>query len=122
MITHQKRSPPKFPLVKCTVTSLTPEEGGRHTPFPPGALSGDTYRPHIVVGDPKQRLAVTVERGWSAEEYIGVAVYEGPHRAQSGTAMRVILTLMYYPHPMYENTLREGSLITGHGEVHRWLD
>lgn len=119
----------RLPLLECTVIFLRPDEGGRRTPLPAGALSGDTYRPHIVVGDPKQRHAVSDECGLNAEEYIGVAFHEGPPQALAGTEMTVVLTAMYHPHPMYEKlvpgttfTLREGRLITGYGEVRRWLD
>jgi hypothetical protein len=41
-----------LPLVECSVTFLTPEDGGRAVPWGPGALSGNRYRPHIVIGIP----------------------------------------------------------------------
>jgi hypothetical protein len=43
--------------------------------------------------------------------------------------MSVVLTLMYFPHRMYDKltagatfTVREGSKIVGHGEIRRWIE
>jgi hypothetical protein len=118
-----------LPLIECVVTFLTSDEGGRAKPFPPGGLSGDVYRPHIVIGDSSQRRAIIDKLGRAAEEYIGIAFSNGPQQPIAGSEMRVIVTLMYYPHRMYEKllpgttfTLREGAHIVGHGVVDRWLD
>lgn len=119
----------RIPLVECSVTFLTPNEGGRDVAFIPGALSGNRYRPHIVIGDPNQRHVVKDERGWAAEEYIGIAFNGGPALPELGKEMKVVLALMYFPHPMYDKltpgtsfTVREGAKIVGHGEVRRRLD
>jgi hypothetical protein len=118
-----------LPLVECSVTFLTPEDGGRAVPWGPGALSGNRYRPHIVIGDPNQRQAILDERGRSAEESVGVAFHDGPALPEPGKEMKVVLTLMYFPHPMYDKlirgatfTLREGSKVVAHGEICRWLE
>jgi hypothetical protein len=116
-------------LVECSVTFLTSAEGGRTAAFLPAALSGDRYRPHLVVGARDQRHADVDNRGWSTEEYIGVAFHEGPPVPQAGTAMRVVLSLMYFPHQMYDKlqsgitfTVREGPQVVAHGEVRRWIE
>ena len=38
-------------VIECSVTFLPTSEGGRSSPLPPGAVAGDTYRPHLVIGD-----------------------------------------------------------------------
>jgi hypothetical protein len=119
----------RMPLVECSVTFLTPDQDGRDIAFAPGGLSGNQYRPHIVIGDPNLRRAIIDERGFGTEEYIGVAFNDGPALPELGKRMRVVLTLMYFPHPMYEKltpgttfTLREGTKVVAHGEIHRWLE
>jgi hypothetical protein len=52
-----------------------------------------------VIGDPSQREA-KMEDGWSSEEYIGVAFHEGPTTPEAEKELSVVLTLMYFPHPM----------------------
>ena len=116
------------PLVECSVTFLTSDEGGRAAPFSPGALSGNHYRPHIVVGSSGQRRALVDDRGWGTEEYIGVAFHNGPPAPQLGTEMKAVLSLMYFPHQMYDKltpgvtfTVREGPKIVAYGAICRWL-
>jgi hypothetical protein len=118
-----------LPLVECSVTFLTPKDGGRDHPLGPDALSGNRYRPHIVIGDPNQRHAITNDHGLSAEEYVGVAFHDGPALPEPGKEMKVVLTLMYFPHPMYDKltrgatfTLREGAKVVAHGKIARWLE
>jgi hypothetical protein len=103
----------KLPRVECSITFLSPEDGGRA--FPPQYLSGNQYRPHLVIRERK--------------EYIGVAFQEVPAGPPAGKELSVVLTLMYFPNPMYGNlrpgtdfTVREGAQIVGHGTVRRWLD
>jgi hypothetical protein len=117
------------PLVECSATFLTPDEGGRAVLFLPGALSGDHYRPHIVIGTRDQRHAIIDDRGCSTEQYIGVAFHDSPAMPDLGTEMKVVLSLMYFPHQMYEKptlgvafTVREGSKVVAHGEIRRWLE
>lgn len=116
------------PLVECSITFLTPDEGGRAAPFPPEALSGDHYRTHIVIGPSEQRIALVDDRGWGTEEYIGVAFHNGPPMPRLGTEMTVVVSLMYFPHRMYDKltpdvtfTVREGPKVVAYGKVCRWL-
>jgi hypothetical protein len=104
----------KLPRIECSITFLSPEEEGRSNPRQ--YLSGNQYRPHLVIPG-------------SSEEYSGVAFQEGPARPEAGKELCVVLTLMYFPNPMYGNlrpgtdfTVREGAKIVGYGTVRRWLD
>jgi hypothetical protein len=115
--------------IECSVVFLPASEGGRTSPFPSGALSGDTYRPHLVIGDPAQRRPVVADGNRLIGEYISVAFHHGPAVPQIGVEMTTVLTLMYFPHPMYDKlapgvtfTVREGAQIVGYGWVNRWLD
>jgi hypothetical protein len=117
-----------LPRIECSIVFLTPREGGRSAPFSQGALSGDGYRPHLVLGDPAQRHAIVVD-GRSTEEYIGVAFHDGPAHPKAGIEMTAILTLIFYPHPMYDTlepgvtfTVREGAQVVGFGHVRRLMD
>jgi len=110
-------------LVSCRRSA----EGGR--PSLPQFLSEDQYRPHLVIGDPGQREAKMAGGNWLPEEYIGVAFHEGPTTPEAAKELSVVLTLMYFPHPMYGKlnagttfTVREGSNVVGYGTVRRWLD
>ena len=117
-----------LPHIECSITFLTRSEGGRSLPLPRGGLSGNGYRPHLVIGDPAQRHSVSVD-GRGIEEYIGVAFHDGPAVPEAGTEMTTVLTLMYYPHPMYDKlkpgvtfTVQEGAHVVGFGNVRRWVD
>lgn len=119
----------RLPRFECSVVFLSATEGGRSVPLPSGALSGDTYRPHVVVGDPTQRQAIIVDGNRLAEEYIGVAFHEGPEDIEVGVPMTVVLTPIFYPYPFYEKlkpgttfTVREGPKIVAYGTVRRWLE
>lgn len=60
------------------LTFLAPENGGRSIPLS-GEASGGSYMPHIVIGDPDQRVAVSdPQNGRLLEEYLGVVFVEGP--------------------------------------------
>jgi hypothetical protein len=114
--------------IECSVVFLPEKEGGRTYPLLPGALSGDSYRPHLVIGDPAQRLAIVTDHNRSVEEYIGVAFHQGPPVPHIGTEMTTVLKLIYFPHPMYDGlkpgtrfTMREGPQIVGYGTVRRRL-
>jgi len=105
------------------VTFLSAEGGGRRAPFPADALSGDTYRPHFAIGDPSQRHAITVDNH-GVEEYIGVAFHEGPSIVEPGVETKVLVSLMFHPHPVYDKlqpgvtfTVREGATVVGFGRV-----
>src|ERR1700730_18203486 len=78
-------------------------------------LSGNTYRPHLVIGDPNQRQAIIADGNRLTEEYIGIAFDDGPAVPEVDVEMVAVLTLMYFPHPMYDRlkpavtfTVREG--------------
>lgn len=114
-----------LPRIECCLTFLATSEGGRSSPLPPGALSGNTYRPHLVVGDQTQRHAIEGD----GNRFIGIAFHDGPVIPEVGTEMVVVLTLMYFPDPMYDQlkpgvtfTLREGARVLGYGAVRRWLE
>jgi hypothetical protein len=108
-------------------------------------LNGNLYRPHLVVGDPNQRIAIfkthtyEVEHSpglkiqhttdkWIDEEYAGVMFDTGPEDAKFGEIIRVKLTLLFWPGPQYEKlqpgktfTVREGHNVVGFGKVLDWL-
>ena len=93
-----------------------------------GALSGNHYRPHLVVGDPSQREAIR-EGNHIIEEYLGVTFHKGPDDFSPGAELTVVLKLLFYPHVAYDAlvpgatfTIREGPRIVGYGRVVRWLD
>lgn len=110
------------PTIKASVTFLTREEGGRSKP----PIGSKTYRPHLVVGDPHQRVALTASDGRSIEEeYLGVQ-FTGSvdDLLVAGRSHAVVLELVYYPSVDYaalttgaEFTIREGGTIVGYGRV-----
>jgi hypothetical protein len=126
---HKASAAAALPRLECSIVFLAASEGGRSSPLPPGALSGNGYRPHLVIGDPAQRHAILADGNRATEEYIGVAFQDGPAVPQVGMDMTCVLALMFYPHPMYDKlrpgvtfTVREGAKIVGYGRVRRWLD
>jgi GNAT superfamily N-acetyltransferase len=113
-----------LPLVECSVVFLSASEGGRTSPLSQGALSGNAYRPHLVIDQPTQRRAIVADGNRLVEEYIGVAFHKGPAIPEVGTEMIVVMTLIYSPNRMYDAlkpgvtfTLREGSQVVGYGRV-----
>jgi hypothetical protein len=117
----------KLPRIECSITFLSATEGGR--PSPPQSLSADSYRPHLVIGDPDQRQSVVAHGKRAAEEYIAVAFHEGPAAPHAAKELIVVLTLLHFPNPMYGKlspgitfTVREGAKIVGFGKIRRWLD
>src|SRR5687768_10688366 len=114
--------PRSAPTVKASVTFLTREEGGRSTP----AIGSETYRPHVVVGDPAQRVAITSNDGRTiVEEYLGVRFTGADNYILiPGRPHDVSLELCYFPSVDYtalkagaEFTIREGGQIVGYGHV-----
>ncbi|TWT30974.1 hypothetical protein KOR34_43470 [Posidoniimonas corsicana] len=108
------------PLVEATVTFLQPEEGGRSHP----AFASADYRPHIVLGDAKQRVALVDEHNQILEHYLGVAMHGDGEELTPGVPHKVRLTLMYDGNVDYSGvqpgacfTLREGARIVGYGMV-----
>ena len=118
---------PGVPHIECSITFVPTNEGGRSAQFPPGALSGDQYRPHLVIGEFTQQQGV-LRGNRVTEEYIGIAFHSGPTISPMGTEITAVLSLMYYPNRMYEElqpgvtfTIREGARTVGYGIVLRWL-
>ena len=88
------------------------------------SLKGDVYRPHIVIGDPKQRWAKLGPGNEATEDYLGVSFHEGPEELPLRQEAVVTLTLMYYPYEGYDKltagttfTLREGAKVVAFGKV-----
>lgn len=88
------------------------------------------YRPHIVVGDPRQRerredilsKAQLIREGDG--EYLGVVFSDVDREPKEGEEMTVELVFMYFPQVTYRDavpgatfTLREGARIVGFGEI-----
>lgn len=79
--------------------------------------------PHIVVGDPEQRVA-RVRGNTIAEHYLGVLVADAPDEMVPGKTAEVALYLVYWPEEKYDHvrtgatfTLREGPRVVGFGQV-----
>ena len=109
------------PKIEAEITFLSEADGGRKSP--PSILSGCVYRPHLVVGDPKQRRAITSGNA-SLEKYIGVAFSSCPEKVEANIPFTAQLELIYYPDPIYDAlvlgatfTIREGAKIVGYGRV-----
>jgi len=85
--------------------------------------------PHIVIGDPTQRVAIIDYRKNPpeiTESYLGVAFVEGDSPISAGYPLRITMALMYYPQIDYANavehstfTLRVGPRIIGYGKILR---
>jgi hypothetical protein len=109
------------------VTFLTEDEGGRSTGVP--ILSGNVYRPLLVVGDPNARTAVRGPDNPLTEDYLEPFFESGPADARLGEPLTVTIVLPFWSQSSaYAKlnagvtfTLREGSKIVGHGTVLRWL-
>lgn len=114
----------QWPHVEAEITFLSPAEGGRETP-PVLIFSTGIYRPHIVMGDPNQRKAITSGREIK-ETYLGIVFVSGPDQVYFGKQLVAEFVLMYYPQPEHESvvpgatfTIREGPNIVGYGQVRR---
>jgi hypothetical protein len=113
-------------MIRAELTFL-PRKDGRPLTKP---LKGNRYRPHIVVGDPRQREAVIAQGNVLTETYCGVAFSDGPDHIEPDRPLQVEMTLMYWPHEIYDAvipgatfTLREGPHIVGFGTVEaRWVE
>jgi hypothetical protein len=80
--------------------------------------------PHIVIGDPSQRLARIADGNVINERYLGVWFTKAPDELIPGESAEVTLCLMYWPEERYEEvvpgatfTLREGPHVVGFGHV-----
>ena len=109
------------PKVAARVTFLSPNEGGRARP----AVDSSEYRPHLVVGDPTQRVALTGKDGRTLiEDYLGVCFTGDERELVPGQPHDVMLLLMYHPYVGYDAltsnasfTIREGAKIVGYGHI-----
>jgi hypothetical protein len=107
--------------IEAEIVFLTASEGGRKHPIPP--LSGNQYRPHLVISDPSQRQPKLVGNV-IVEEMLGIAFTSGPDTVQPGQLFIAKLQLAYYPYPGYDAlvpgttfTIREGPTIVASGRV-----
>ena len=108
--------------IEMQVTFLPPSEGGRKTP-PILVWESGSYRPHIVIGDPRQRKAMIVDNE-TRETYLGIVFVSGPAVIHFGEPVEAEALLMYYPSQEYDSviagaefTIREGHQIVGYGRV-----
>jgi len=114
------------PIIEAKVTFLSSQDGGRILP----ALDDQRYRPHLVVGDPNQRLAVTAEdKRTIIEDYLGISFSGQGEPLLPDQAYDVRLKLLYYPYAGYDAlitgstfTLREGARIVGFGCVRKGVE
>jgi len=88
-------------------------------------ILNEKYRPHLVVGSPKQRLVI-VKPGTNenTEHYLGVNFKQGPQNYKADEMIKAELNLVYYPEELYVElqpgatfTIREGGKIVGYGTV-----
>jgi hypothetical protein len=112
-----------LPTVTAELRLLATAEGGRAGPL---SLAHPTayYRPHLVIDDPGQRVAVT-NGNMLTEEYVAVQL----ERAETvlrpgGSSQQVRMTLLFFPGPQYVSvqpgaqfTLREGAKVVGYGTI-----
>jgi hypothetical protein len=112
------------PRVSVAVTFLSSEQGGRSQK----AYDSPRYRPHLVVGDPKQRVALTDGSGTGIEDYLGVQFTGDGSELPTGVEFTVSLALMHYPRVDYSAlstgttfSVREGGRVIGFGRVLRGL-
>ena len=113
----------KWPHLHLEITFLSTSEGGRDKPPPQIGRAPGKYRPHIVIGDPKQRKAIIVGNE-IRETYLGVIFVSGPDEVRVGEPIEAEAELMYYPQTEHEAvvpgatfTIREGARIVGYGRV-----
>ncbi len=109
-----------FPVIRASVTFLTPEEGGRSQ----SAYDSPLYRPHLVVGDPTQRAALTDDTGSATEKYLAVRFTGDGTELPAGEPQEVTLELVRSQEVDYSDlspgstfTIREGGRVVGFGHV-----
>jgi hypothetical protein len=107
--------------IEAEVVFLTESEGGRKRAMP--QLSGNSYRPHLVIGDPSQRQAKRLGN-YGIEEMLGIAFTSAPSNVQPGEPFTATIQLAFYPYPGYDAlvpgttfTIREGPQIVAYGRV-----
>jgi len=109
-------------FIDADVHFISTAEGGRTHPLDLGHPSA-RYRPHVVVGDISQRVAI-VDGHRLTETYLGVEFQPQNITLWPGGSARVRLGLMFYPAPEYDAlqpgvtfTVREGVKVVGYGTV-----
>ena len=114
-----------IPTVEAEVTLLTAAEGGRRATLKLDHTEA-FYRPHLVVGDPRQREAIVDAKGVGTEDYLGVQFHRAALELEPGASARVRMHLMFYPACRYERlqpgttfTIREGRSVVGYGTILR---
>ena len=112
----------QWPRVKLEINFLPPTQGGRTKP-PVLVSEQGTYRPHIVIGDPTQRSAITIGNE-IRETYLGVVFVSGPSNVLFGETIEAEAVLMHYPLPAHDSvvpgatfTIREGPKVVGYGLI-----
>jgi hypothetical protein len=107
--------------IEAEVVFLTEREGGRKASMP--QLSGNSYRPHLVIGDPTQRQAKLLGN-YSFEEMLGIAFTSAPNNVQPGESFTATIQLAFYPYAGYDAlvpgttfTIREVPKIVAYGRV-----
>jgi hypothetical protein len=111
---------PPVPTIVAIVNFLLPEQGGRQTPV----YDAPGYRPHLVVGETNQRIAVvTGDREWT-ESFLGVQFTGNGTLLAAGEPHTVQLALPYFPGVDYSGllagvtfTIREGPFVVGFGHI-----
>lgn len=110
---------PKYPAVKAKLNVLAKADGGRDA-----IPDGPCYRPHIVIGDPDQRIATSGPDGRSNENYLGICFNGDGSFLSTGKTHEVYFSLVYFPRVDYSAivkgatfTLREGGTIVAFGEI-----
>jgi hypothetical protein len=109
------------PRITVDVTFLSSSEGGRSK----AARNSPQYRPHLVVGDPAQRVALTAADGRTLlEDYLGVCFAGDGEELLPGQRYEIDLLLVYAPQVNYDAlrpgasfTIREGGRVVGFGSV-----
>jgi len=108
------------PTIRVSLTFLTAEEGGRTT----STADSPLYRPHLVVGDPHQRVPLHDDQGMCSENYLGVQFMGSGRELLLGVAYEVQLRLVFHPSLDYSQlvvgstfTVREAGRVVGSGVV-----
>ena len=109
-----------LPIIRASVTFLTREAVGRSK----SAYDSPRYRPHLVVGDPRQRAALTDDTGSATEKYLAVRFTGDGTELPAGEPQEVTLELVRSPEVDYSDlspgstfTIREGGRVVGFGHV-----
>ena len=120
----------RLPHAKAKLTFLSRANGGRKILPVEEFLRSLKYRPHIVIGDPKQRelredILSKPQLIYEGDgEYLGVVFSDVDREPKEGEEVIVELVFAYFPQVTYRDavpgatfTLREGGRIVGFGEI-----